>query len=348
MKKIALFSLLLCGILASGTGYSADAQMCSGVSCFSYPNGGDVNRICEDNNLKKGNVCTTTGATKAVCMDDVSCAAKECDDNHILWLTDLSPKKTNRWQSQGRCVERAWLQQRCDNNCGRCPDGQKCVIADMDNTSAINVNNNGSYQGKAFYGKHACECRPIQGQPQSEETCDVFTNVTCSDGKISGHKKIGTLKKADIFDQDNKNPISCPDFESKINDNTLFVKTADGQTKNLRDVINEMMLQFCKKPTTGGETVVDSATNAQNAHSRLQAFFNSKADVWKDAEGKFNTARLASDLTAGVVLGTVGGVVSGVVIKKKQVEKGFDALHCTVGGQTVADWGDEFIVGISK
>ncbi len=43
-------------------------------------------------------------------------------------------------------------------------------------------------------------------------------------------------------------------------------------------------------------------------------------------------ARLASDLTAGVVLGTVGGVVSGVVIKKKQVEKGFDALHCTVGG----------------
>ena len=42
------------------------------------------------------------------------------------------------------------------------------------------------------------------------------------------------------------------------------------------------------------------------------------------------------------------GVVSGVVIKKKQVEKGFDALHCAVGGQTIADWGDEFIVGMSK
>ena len=95
----------------------------------------------------------------------------------------------------------------------------------------------------------------------------------------------------------------------------------------------------------------DKATEekAKSAHNRLQAFFNNnKADVWKDAEGKFNTARLASDLTAGVVLGTVGGVVSGVVIKKKQVEKGFDALHCAVGGQTVADWGDEFIVGMSK
>jgi len=69
-------------------------------------------------------------------------------------------------------------------------------------------------------------------------------------------------------------------------------------------------------------------------------------NVWKNAEGKFNTARLASDMTAGVVLGTVGGVVSGVVIKKKQVQKGFEALHCTVGGQKVADWGDTFWVGL--
>ena len=74
----------------------------------------------------------------------------------------------------------------------------------------------------------------------------------------------------------------------------------------------------------------------------------SKKSAWKTAEGKFNTARLASDLTAGVVLGTVGGVVSGVVIKKKQVEKGFDALHCTVAGQPIADWGDTFNVGLRR
>ena len=95
--------------------------------------------------------------------------------------------------------------------------------------------------------------------------------------------------------------------------------------------------------------VDDKAFNA--AKDSINAFFNnakSDASVWKNAEGKFNTARLASDLTAGVVLGTVGGVVSGVVIKKKQVEKGFDALHCTVGGQKVADWGDEFNIGLRK
>ena len=87
------------------------------------------------------------------------------------------------------------------------------------------------------------------------------------------------------------------------------------------------------------------------AHDNLKEFFNkvdSDKSVWKNADGSFNTIRLASDLTAGVVLGTVGGVVSGVLIKKSQVEKGFDALHCTVGGQKIADWGDEFTVGLRR
>lgn len=89
----------------------------------------------------------------------------------------------------------------------------------------------------------------------------------------------------------------------------------------------------------------------ENAERVVRDFFASaerNANVWRDKGGKFNTARLASDVTAGVILGTVGGVVSSVVIKKKQVEKGFDALHCTVGGQAVADWGDTFRVGIAK
>ena len=69
-----------------------------------------------------------------------------------------------------------------------------------------------------------------------------------------------------------------------------------------------------------------------------------KLNKWKDIDGKFNTTRLASDLTAGVVLGTVGGVVSGIVIKKKQIKKGFENLHCTISGQSVADFGDDFKV----
>ena len=97
----------------------------------------------------------------------------------------------------------------------------------------------------------------------------------------------------------------------------------------------------------------DNDAEVEAAKQTLSEFFkyadkDSNKSVWKDAEGNFNTTRLVSDLTAGVVLGTVGGVVSGVVIKKKQLQKGFDVLHCTVGGQTVADWGDTFNVGLQK
>lgn len=92
-------------------------------------------------------------------------------------------------------------------------------------------------------------------------------------------------------------------------------------------------------------------TKIKDAQRILEAFkvqAEKDKSVWKTAEGKFNTTRLASDITAGVVLGTVGGVVTGVVIKKNQVKKGFEALHCTVGGQKVAEWGDEFSVGLKR
>ena len=112
-----------------------------------------------------------------------------------------------------------------------------------------------------------------------------------------------------------------------------------------------VIAQLCTKDNSGAGAS-SSSNEVQQAKQKLESFFGSvasgKRDVWKDADGNFNTKRLASDLTAGVVLGTVGGVVSGVVIKKKQIEKGFEALHCTVGGQTVADWGDTFTVGLNR
>lgn len=69
--------------------------------------------------------------------------------------------------------------------------------------------------------------------------------------------------------------------------------------------------------------------------------------VWKDKEGGFNTSRLVSDSVAGVVLGTAGGLIVSHVVKKNQVKHGLEGMHCTVGGQVVADHGDDFIVGIN-
>ena len=71
------------------------------------------------------------------------------------------------------------------------------------------------------------------------------------------------------------------------------------------------------------------------------------ASVWKTAEGNFNGARLASDSIAGVVLGTAGGLITSNIVKKNQLSSGFDSVMCTIGGQTVASYGDEFRVGIT-
>lgn len=84
----------------------------------------------------------------------------------------------------------------------------------------------------------------------------------------------------------------------------------------------------------------------EDIHSKLKRVQDGfKVSAWKNEEGKFNTARLASDSIAGVVLGTAGGLVTSKIVKKNQVENGFEDIQCTIGGQTVAQWGDDFSVG---
>jgi hypothetical protein len=84
-----------------------------------------------------------------------------------------------------------------------------------------------------------------------------------------------------------------------------------------------------------------------SAMSVLNSFASgAKVSVWKNKDGKFNTARLASDSIAGVVLGTAGGLITSSVIKKHQIEDGFEDINCVIGGQSVAGWGDEFSVGV--
>lgn len=81
--------------------------------------------------------------------------------------------------------------------------------------------------------------------------------------------------------------------------------------------------------------------------AKIDAFLASLGlTVWRDADGKFNTARLASDSIAAVVLGTAGGIITSKLVKKSQIKKGFEDLNCSIGGQRVSDFGDEFTVGL--
>ena len=96
-------------------------------------------------------------------------------------------------------------------------------------------------------------------------------------------------------------------------------------------------------------TITKLTERVNNAYIQLTSIHNKFRDdvsVWKNEEGKFNTARLASDSIAGVVLGTAGGLITSSVVKKNQVENGFEDIKCTIGGQNVAEWGDQFRVGI--
>lgn len=208
--------------------------------------------------------------------------------------------------------------------------------------------------------EHKCECTDktkelkdgkCVDREKPEETPDVEGDcrytfrgvVTCNGKKVFKFKSFKlTAKQAKEW----KLP-SCKDGEEVTIEDQFAKDSAE---------FNKIVEEVCGKPNQyNGVPVPDDNGGDDNsfldAQNRIDAFIrnaNLNVSVWKNADGKFNTSRLASDLTAGVVLGTVGGIVSANVIKKKQLEKGYDALHCAIGGQKVADWGDQFTVGFRQ
>ena len=112
-------------------------------------------------------------------------------------------------------------------------------------------------------------------------------------------------------------------------------------------IVNGDCVETEEAATARKDKEMKSAKNKiEDVHSKLKRVQDGfKVSAWKNEEGKFNTARLASDSIAGVVLGTAGGLVTSKVVKKNQVENGFEDIQCTIGGQAVAQWGDDFSVG---
>ena len=181
------------------------------------------------------------------------------------------------------------------------------------------------------------------------ETCELTLRLSVICNNNTNH--LSSTQKYKVCKEDwDANALNCDQLKEKVN----YCTSADcvKQWLTRLDAFDELIAKVCKPSGAPTPVVVpDNSAKIESAKRTVSSFFSSaesNKSVWKDSEGNFNTARLASDLTAGVVLGTVGGVVSGVVIKKKQIEKGFDALHCAVGGQTVADWGDIFNVGLRR
>lgn len=95
------------------------------------------------------------------------------------------------------------------------------------------------------------------------------------------------------------------------------------------------------------QTQSDTLKRITNAVSTIDKYVDGlDVSVWKNANGEFNTARLASDSIAGVVLGTAGGIITSNVVKKNQLKSGFEDIVCTINGHDVGSYGDEIIVGV--
>lgn len=344
-----------------------------------------TNKWCEEGEYEAsgtndGTPCTCNGdaTIKEKAYTIRSCAAKYCNDGYLLYTTLYKSNGRDRREeipitaatvdvlkdymvgkkvgSQGLCRKKSDLESICQKSCV-CPDGEECVLNEV---TVTNYNR----AVPAFVGEEMCKCVAKDGgnggtggggattvQPTTEGDCKLTIDVSvmCDNGKKYVNHEEFSISREEI-----KN-LTCEEFNNMIEQKTSSGKKVLNITEFLKQQTQqyEAMEAFINKvcANSGRVQYVPSGNGSDvvAAEKTLTDFFkyaDENKSVWKDAEGNFNTARLASDLTAGVVLGTVGGVVSGVVIKKKQVEKGFDALHCTVGGQTVADWGDTFTVGL--
>ncbi|MGI5846199.1 MAG: hypothetical protein ACOX7D_03400 [Alphaproteobacteria bacterium] len=145
-----------------------------------------------------------------------------------------------------------------------------------------------------------------------------------------------------------------PAFKQWMNKNSdkIDKKLPDSKSKNSDDEISNTN----KSEQNEGEEKqedkekldkISSLHTSISAQSKIindikSAHADDKITVWKTADGKFNKSRLVSDSTAGIVGGSVGGLISSSVIKKNQVKKGFEDLSCGQSGTKLANWGDEF------
>ncbi len=230
-------------------------------------------------------------------------------------------------------------------------------------------NNNGGGNGNRVSKCHpsVCKseiCKACCAKPASEAVWMPNTqSCTCTNGGNFVKENNTWICKTNVNHSDNPQTYQCD--KTKLS-NLPAWKTLCASHNDILNSITELETYCSGKPNQEGflelyftlkSAVTTTCAGTQNTtiieaditttYNHLKSIHDKfNVTVWKDAEGNFNTARLASDSIAGVVLGTAGGLITSHVVKKNQVENGFEDIKCTIGGQNVAAWGDQFRVGI--
>lgn len=310
----------------TSTGGTWDGQRCS-CSHADLVQDGDKKCKCSRGSLYTwgGNQCVSTvgGGTYA----DVDASAERTRQT-------TSERRTSCSNSGGSYANR-----RC--NCSA-PNTRVQNYACLCQSGYRWKNENDKSQGCVMTNETAYEtaCDAAVQNGQARKNTYPSLSCVCNDGGYELDVNAGeckpTVERAacDVLTQQNKarwntaqKACVCSQTGYEFDGNTC-VETAEGAAARKA---NELATAKAK---------------IENVHSKLKKTQDGfKVSAWKNEEGNFNTARLASDSIAGVVVGTAGGLLTSKIVKKNQVEDGFEDIQCTIGGQTVAGWGDEFSVG---
>ena len=286
--------------------------------------------------------------------DKLTCV---CDDGYVD-ASNVDTRKLECVASQETIAEQN--AKRCRNSGGQWQnDG--CVCA-----SSKNLTKSGDVcvckQGYEYESNKADGCKMTQA------TANAQDKNKCNKSKESGQpvewddkaKKCYcngvTGQYKDIRDngkiyhcEETDNYIACKKLGSNANwhNGECTCKDPTKQFKNGHCNINTQEYQDQLDAEAAAIAAAKLSEKIEKIGKTLDAVTDTfEISKWRNADGEFNTARLASDSVAAVVLGTAGGLISSKVIKKKQIEDGFEDIKCIIGSQTVADYGDEFQVGI--
>ncbi|MFQ6760569.1 MAG: OmpA family protein [Alphaproteobacteria bacterium] len=183
-----------------------------------------------------------------------------------------------------------------------------------------------------------------RGYLESSELARAVFMFVIYKGDICDEKTIEALDalSAKVTDTDIKSKLDAA--KQICNSNSKDQMLLRSQRQQIMGAISEALQKY---PDAWKDVPADlSATILANGIIAVRDSLVRGASVWKTDKGTFNYARLASDSIAGVVLGTAGGIITSNVVKKNQIKSGFEDVMCTVGGQNVANWGDEFRVGV--
>lgn len=306
----------------------------------------DAQKNCENTGgMYDNGACQCNGANMRASGDGKSC---ECiNDNYEYDATTKQCKETEAsvqarkdadaakaaQEKQAACTQSggAWSNDACvcDENKNLKTENNICVCTSADfERDALNncVKTNLAQQRErcaaagndvAYWENNSCRCRNVDMTWQNDR-CVINPNKAICDNMVDAKWLGGRC----VCNDD--------DYEYR---NGKCVKTDDAVAR-----------EAAAKLTADQNTSRGKITTLSTKLKEMQEGF--KVTVWRNEDGTFNTTRLASDSIAAVVLGTTGGLVTSHVVKKNQVNKGFDDIQCTVGGQSVAGWGDEFRVGI--